>query len=198
LQITAAKGHTHSGAGVKSLMPDTVDCHEVMPNAADTRGMRKTVAATGLGAALALGGVAAFDTGRYLLHSMPASTASVEKPLVGFTVDPDWVRSGQPNFRASETVRSPDGQTISGLWACDGPSVFEWTFGLDETVHLLEGQIEVDYQGRHFTLRPGDTASFLAGTRSVWRVPEHAKKAFTLHRPGRLVLLWRRLAASFE
>ena len=66
-------------------------------------------------------------------------------------------------------------------------------FGVDETVHLLEGLVEVKYQGREFTLKPGDTATFIAGTRSVWHVPQHARKAFSLHEPGRLVRAFRRL-----
>ena len=155
--------------------------------------MNKVLIGTGLGMFLALSGMTAFDAGRYLLHSAPPSTTSVERPLTGFSVDPTWIRSGQPNFRATETSRSPDGESISGLWACDGPSSFEWTFGLDETVHLLEGKVEVEYLGRQFTLRPGDTASFHAGTRAVWTVRAHAKKSYVLHHPGRLVLLWRRL-----
>lgn len=161
-----------------------------------TPAMKKILIGTGLGVFLALSGVTAFEAGRYLVRSAPPSTESVGRPLTGFSVDPSWIRSGTPNFRATETVRSPDGETITGLWACDGPSFFEWTFGLDETVHLLEGEVTVDYLGRQFTLRPGDTATFHAGTRAVWTVHQYAKKSYTLHHPGRLVLLWRRLFPS--
>ena len=147
----------------------------------------------GAGVVAALGGLAAIDAARYVSRAAGPSAEPVHRPLTGFSVDPSWVKSGTPNFRATETVRSPDGKSISGLWACDGPTVFEWTFGLDETVHLLEGQVHVDYLGQRFTLKPGDTATFHAGTKATWNVPVHAKKAFTLHRPGRLVLLWRRL-----
>ena len=149
-----------------------------------------------LGVLLASAAALAYDACRYLAASAPASATAVEKPLLGFSVDPGWVKSGTPHFRNSETTRSPDGKTISGLWACDGPSTFEWRFHMDETVHLLEGQVEVDYQGRHFTLRPGDTATFHAGTQAVWHVPRNAKKAYTLYQPPRLVSLWRRLAAA--
>ena len=69
---------------------------------------------------------------------------------------------------------------------------------MDETVHLLEGLVEVDYQGRKFTLRPGDTATFHAGTRAVWHIPQNAKKAYTLYQPPRLVALWRRLASAIK
>ncbi|OYT89917.1 MAG: hypothetical protein CFE46_05930 [Burkholderiales bacterium PBB6] len=155
--------------------------------------MKKSLKAALLGAALALGGVTVWEAGHYLVTSPAASLMAVEKPLTAFSVDPAWVRDGQPNFRSTETVRSPDGQTITGLWACDGPTTFEWRFGLDETVHLLEGRVEVTYLGRQFVIEPGDTATFHAGTTAIWHVPKYARKAYTLHHPGRLVLLWRRL-----
>jgi uncharacterized cupin superfamily protein len=145
------------------------------------------------GALTALAVVAAWDGVRYLNHADPASVASVHRPLTAFKVNPEWVLEGTPNFRATEISKSPDGRTTTGLWACDGPSTFEWQFGVDETVHLLEGMVEVKYQGRQFTLKPGDTATFIAGTRAVWHVPEHARKAFSLHEPGRLVRALRRL-----
>lgn len=158
--------------------------------------MKSLVLGVVLGATVALTGVAVWDAGRTLAHGAPPSVDAVERPLTGFEVDPSWVREGHPNFRATETQRSPDGRHISGLWACDGPTTFEWTFALDETVHLLEGRVEVEYLGRRFVLEPGDTATFHAGTRAVWHVPQHAKKAYALHHPGKLVLLWRRLLAS--
>jgi len=96
-------------------------------------------------------------------------------------------------FRGAETVRSPDGRVVSGLWACEGPTSFVWHFSHDETVHLLEGRVEVEYQGRRFSITPGDTASFLAGTKAVWHVPHHAKKAYVLHQPSWLVRAWRKL-----
>ena len=155
--------------------------------------MRKILLGAVLGLAIGGGGALAWDTARYLSRSAPASSAAVQKPLLGFSVDPSWVKSGTPNFRNVETVRSPDGSSISGLWSCEGPSTFEWTFHADETVHLLEGDIEIDYQGKRFQLRPGDTATFLASTTSVWHVPQYAKKAYTLHEPGRMARLWRRV-----
>ena len=151
-----------------------------------------------LGGFLASGAGLIYETYGYMAASAPASAVAVAKPLLGFSVDPDWVKRGAPNFQNSETTRSPDGKTIGGLWACDGPSTFEWRFHMDETVHLLEGLVEVDYQGRKFTLRPGDTATFHAGTRAVWHIPQNAKKAYTLYQPPRLVALWRRLASAIK
>lgn len=155
--------------------------------------MKKIVASVLVGGALAVAAMLAYEAYREVADSAPASLASVQKPLMSFSVDPSWIISGTPNFRNTETVRLPDGKSVSGLWACDGPSSFVWTFYMDETIHLLEGKIDIDYQNRHFSMRPGDTATFHAGTNAVWHVPEHAKKSYTLHHPGRLTLLWRRL-----
>jgi uncharacterized cupin superfamily protein len=155
--------------------------------------MKTWLKGSALGGALALSAGMAWEAGHYLVHSAPPSTVAVQRPLTAFPVDPSWVLSGEPHFRSTETVRTPDGSAYSGLWACDGPSTFQWTFGLDETVHVLEGQVDVTYNGHRFTLRPGDTATFHAGTQAVWHVPEHLKKAYTLHHPGRLALLWRKL-----
>ena len=103
--------------------------------------------------------------------------------------------SGTPNVRATMYAVSPDQRTQTGIWECDGPSRFEWRFSVDETVHVLEGRVEIDYQGRHFVLQPGDTAHFQAGTRAVWMVPQHLKKSFTLFRPDRLSAWGDRLRA---
>lgn len=150
----------------------------------------KAVAA---GAVVALIGVLAWDTARYLLRVPEPSSVAVNRPMQNFSVDPSWVKSGVPNFRAVETARSGDGKHVTGMWACDGPTTFEWTFGLDETVHLLEGRVEVEYFGKRFVIEPGDTATFLAGTKATWHVPKYAKKVFKLQHPGRVVLAWRRI-----
>ena len=136
-------------------------------------------------------GVAAFDTGRYIQGVREPSAQAESRPLQPVSVEASWVKSGKPVFTTTETVRSPDGRTINGLWVCDGATTFEWTFALDETVHVLEGEVHIDYLGRQFTLKPGDTATFHHGTKALWRVPQHLKKAYTLHQPGRLVLVWR-------
>jgi uncharacterized protein len=155
--------------------------------------MRKVLFGVVIGLGLGMAGAVTWDAAQYLSRGAAPSAQAVAKPLLGFSVDPSWVKSGTPNFRNVETVRSPDGKSVSGLWACDGPTTFEWTFYMDETVHLLEGFIEIEYQGKRFNLQPGDTATFHAGTKSVWHVPQHAKKAYTLHDPGRVAKLWRRV-----
>jgi uncharacterized cupin superfamily protein len=157
--------------------------------------MKRTLTNALTGASLAVLLLTAADSISYHLGVPPPSERAVTRPLGEFKVDPSWILSGDPVFRATETARSPDGNTVSGLWDCEGPTSFVWHFGQDETVHLLEGYVEVEYQGRRFAIQPGDTASFHAGTQAVWHVPQYAKKSFTLQYPGRLVRAWRKLAA---
>jgi uncharacterized protein len=152
---------------------------------------RSLIAGVG-GAVLTLGAIATYESVRYHVGSPPPSATAAAKPLGEFQVDPSWILAGKPTFRGVETLRSPDGRVVSGLWACDGPTTFVWHFGADETVHLIDGQVEVEYLGRRFSIAPGDTATFHAGTKAIWHVPSHAKKAYTLHHPSLLVRAWRR------
>lgn len=159
---------------------------------------RRTLIAGVGGAVVAVGALAAYESVRYVVGSPPLSTAAVEKPLGEFAVDPSWILSGKPVFRGAETMRSADGKVVSGLWACEGPTTFVWHFGADETVHLLEGHVEVEYLGRKFSITPGDTATFHAGTKAIWHVPRHAKKTYTLHQPSLLVRAWRKAGRMFS
>ena len=147
-----------------------------------------------LGAAAGIGtGVAVMDAWLYVNRAAPPSAQSMAQELSAFEVPASWIKSGQPRFSVAEVSHSTDGRQIVGLWQCEGPTTFEWQFGLDETVHLLEGEVKVEYLGNTFTLKPGQTATFHAGTRAVWHIPNMAKKVFTLEHPGKLALLWRRL-----
>ncbi|MDB5963753.1 MAG: hypothetical protein JWQ72_253 [Polaromonas sp.] len=156
--------------------------------------MKKILVAALLGAALGVTGMMAGGAWLYVRGSAPPSAVALEQPLREFSVDPSWVLAGRPRFWNTETVHSPDGKVIGGMWACDGPAEFEWTFHMDETVHLIEGKVEVNYLGNRFTLLPGTTATFYAGTKAVWYVPEHARKGYVLHGAGRLVRFWRWVA----
>lgn len=147
-------------------------------------------------AALALVILGVFEAARYLRKVPPPSAEPTPQRLGTFEVNPERVKAGSPTFRGVETSRSPDGRHVTGLWACAGPAVFEWSYGVDETIHLLEGRVDLEYLGRSFTVWPGDTVVFHAGTRALWHVPEYAKKVFTLSRPNVFVRGWRKLFAA--
>jgi uncharacterized cupin superfamily protein len=157
--------------------------------------MKKTLSFFAAGALVALLGVVAWLSVVYLWRMPSPSALAMHRPLQVTQVDPSWIRSGNPVFKFAEYFRSPDERTISGIWSCDGPTTFEWQFNADEAVHVLEGRVEIDYQGHHFVLETGDTAMFHEGTRAVWHVPEYIKKSYTLQSPNRVVRSWRQLSA---
>ena len=63
-----------------------------------------------------------------------------------------------------------------GIWAgmtrilsIDGP--LSWTPDQRETVHVLEGSVRIEFEGRpSVELLPGDLASFPAGVPMIWHV----------------------------
>lgn len=114
-------------------------------------------------------------------------------PLGPFQVPAAWITSGTPVFRSNTFGASYDKSTSSGLWECTGPGAFEWHYGTDETIYILEGSAQVDYLGRKFTLSPGDCTHFAAGTVSRWVVTERVKKSYTLYEPGRVTRKMRML-----
>lgn len=97
-------------------------------------------------------------------------------------INPAWVLDGTPVARAGEIARSSDGTTISAVWDCTA-GTFNWYFGVDETVHIVEGEVEVTADGfGPRILRPGDVTLFRAGTTARWHVPRYVRKiAFCRH-----------------
>ena len=138
-----------------------------------------------------------YRAARYLRHAPAPSAEPASRTLGTFEISPSWIRAGTPIFKGTELSRSPDGKTSTGLWSCDGPGTFEWQYGCDETVCLIEGQVQVEYLRRHFTLNAGDSAVFHAGTRALWHMPLYARKVYTLHELDLLVRVWRRVVRMF-
>jgi uncharacterized cupin superfamily protein len=85
-------------------------------------------------------------------------------------------------------VQSADKLISSGLWECTAGE-FRWTFGWDEFVYILEGEVTIREEGgATHTLRPGDFAHFPLGLTTHWHVPKYVKKVFTLRTPEPLVV----------
>lgn len=73
------------------------------------------------------------------------------------------------------SLRSEDGaQTYeTGLWRVLGelPEPFHYVFELDETIHVIEGEVVISVDGGPtLELGPGDVASFAAGSSATWRI----------------------------
>lgn len=104
----------------------------------------------------------------------PAAMASDR--FLSAPIRPQWVIHGKPQARAAELVRSPDGTCTSAQWECTA-GTFHWFFWVEETVHILEGEVLVrDAAGRHNLLRAGDVAVMPANTWMVWHVERYVRK----------------------
>ena len=97
-------------------------------------------------------------------------------------IRPAWIRAGTPHARLAEIARSADGPAVTVQWDCTA-GTFDWIFGVDETVHILEGEVSVaDAAGAVRTLRPGDVAFFPSGSVTLWHVETYVRKlAFCRH-----------------
>ncbi|MGB3416282.1 MAG: cupin domain-containing protein [Mesorhizobium sp.] len=97
-------------------------------------------------------------------------------------INPDWILEGTPVARVGDIVKSTDRTTNSAVWDCTA-GTFNWYFGIDETVHILDGEVEVSAPGfGKRILRAGDVALFRAGTTARWHVPVYVRKiAFCRH-----------------
>jgi len=102
-----------------------------------------------------------------------------------------WVISGSPVCESNVFGRSHDGSSTSGIWGCTGPAKFRWHYQGDETIYILEGLAEIEYLGKKFTLRAGDTTHFTDGTSAVWHVPERIRKTWRIYEVGRAAKLMR-------
>jgi uncharacterized cupin superfamily protein len=139
----------------------------------------------------------AYSFGRHAMDVPEPSTTALTKAMQPMHVDQTWIKSGTPRFMVTESavIKPPIGGVSTGLWSCDGPTTFEWTYGTDETVHIIEGEVHIDYLDQKLTLKAGDTAFFQAGTKATWTVPERVFKSFVLHDPGVLSRMYRRATA---
>ena len=146
--------------------------------------MRAIVKAALAGGIISISGFVAYEAIRHASQMPAPSSESVKLHLRPFEVNKAWVKAGTPNFRANEFFKSTDGKTSSGIFECDA-STFEWHYQLDEAVYILEGSVDLDYQGKQFTLNAGDTALFRAGTSAVWHAPNYLKKTWTIYDAGK-------------
>ena len=90
---------------------------------------------------------------------------------------PEWILEGNPVASSHVISRSRDRTQVITTWACT-PGAFKWYFGIDETVHIIEGEVFIaDAPGApERRLGPGDVGFFPAGTWQVWRITKPLRK----------------------
>jgi uncharacterized cupin superfamily protein len=97
-------------------------------------------------------------------------------PLQDDPIEPAWVLEGQPRARSGCHSTNTDGWAATHVWACSAGR-FRWHFGVEETVLILDGEVQVtDAQGRTQRLVPGTLAYFPSGTWWEWHIPQHVRK----------------------
>ena len=128
----------------------------------------------------------------YLGYMDPVAKAGRHE-LKPAPIDPSWLVSGTPSFQANVFEHLPNVGAVSGIWECTGPGKFVWHYEVDEAIYILEGSAEVEYLGKKFTLKPGDSTTFITGTTATWVVTDRIKKTYRIQNPGRLVRMMRRI-----
>ena len=109
--------------------------------------------------------------------------AAFNGELPEMPIDPTSIHEGSPEARGTILVQSDDKRLSSGQWSCTAGR-FEWTFGWDEFVYILEGEATIQEDGGEtYTVRVGDIAHFPLGLKTNWHVPEFVKKVFTIRTP---------------
>jgi uncharacterized protein len=106
-----------------------------------------------------------------VVFAAPAAVALNANPIPA-----DWVVEGKPQARAKCLAQSADGTSSVMAWSCT-PGRFEWHYAVDETVHIISGEVFVtDEKGEVHRLGPGDMAFFPAGSHSFWQVTKEVRK----------------------
>jgi uncharacterized cupin superfamily protein len=105
-----------------------------------------------------------------------AFAAPGDAELAPNPINPDWIIEGNAQARAKRLAESADGTSSVMAWSCT-PGRFEWHYEVDETVHIISGEVLVtDEKGAIHRLGPGDMAFFPAGSHSVWQVTKPVRK----------------------
>ena len=100
------------------------------------------------------------------------------EPFDGFdaVIDSDpaarfaWLRTGSAG----------EGVLYTGMFTAE-PSTFRYTFGGDESFHVLDGDFDIAVDGGEVvTLGPGELASFAKGTTSTWTIRAALRKFFVI------------------
>jgi uncharacterized cupin superfamily protein len=104
-------------------------------------------------------------------------------PLKPAPINADWIIEGAPAARNAILSRGEDGSAFTLIWDCTA-GLFEWRYGIDETVYILEGSVVVqDETGGTRRLEAGATAFFPSDSRALWRVESYVRKVAFCRKP---------------
>jgi uncharacterized protein len=112
-----------------------------------------------------------------VVFAAPADVELAPAPIPGH-----WILEGNPQAHSTRLAASADRTSTVMAWSCT-PGRFTWHYTVDETVHIISGEVFVtDENGEVHRLGPGDMAFFPAGSVSTWQVTQPVRKlAFCRH-----------------
>jgi hypothetical protein len=91
-------------------------------------------------------------------------------------INPDWLMEGAPRTRARSLPFIPNASLFGTIWETTAGR-FEWHYGSDELVVILDGEVEITPPGGEpVVLRRGDLVFFPGGQIMHWHVRTYVKK----------------------
>lgn len=91
-------------------------------------------------------------------------------------IDPSWIIDGDPKPRARRLALDENRTVSAILWDCT-TGRFNWHYGSDEIVEILDGEVELTFpSGRVETARKGDMVYFPGGQIVQFNVPTYLRK----------------------
>ncbi len=108
-------------------------------------------------------------------------SARIAGDLQPIPINGSWIIEGTPTARGRAISRSLDGQVWTVVWECT-EGRFNWHYGYDETVLILEGSIVLESEHLPPTrYRAGDLILFRKGAHARWHVEGYVKKLALCH-----------------
>lgn len=88
----------------------------------------------------------------------------------------EWILEGNPVARAELLSSSADGTASTYFWDCTAGR-FNWFYGFDETLYILEGSVSLlDPNGKSRIVAVGDMVYFPKGSSAEWTVEKYVRK----------------------
>lgn len=110
-------------------------------------------------------------------------TKSPKGAFPSMPIPPESIRGGNPVGRGANLMQSDDRKFTCGLWTCE-PGEFEWVFGGDECLMVVEGEVIISQDpGEKHVLGPGDIIYFPIGAKTHWKVTRTLKEFFVIRTP---------------
>jgi uncharacterized protein len=116
-----------------------------------------------------------------LTHEIKFATGKL--PMGSCPINPAWILEGNPVARNNLIAESADKMASTLMWDCTAGR-FNWYYGCDETICVVEGSVTVrDHFGVTRTLVAGDSAFFPTGSSAEWTVENYVRKIAIMRQP---------------